>query len=103
MKLILKDQTNITISNFTEYSNITKIPNQLEGIMITIVNPEDETTIAGLQEVLTEDNLSEFVIERTDGIRNTIDGTKYQLYDIRKIINDIVYSIEIVLKRKAEE
>ena len=100
MKLILKDQTEVEINNFAEYSNIAKIPNQLEGIMMTIVNPSDETTVSGLEEILTEDNLSEFTIERADGIRNTIDGTKYQLYDIRKIMNDIVYSIEIVLKEK---
>lgn len=99
MKLILKDKSEITINNFSEYSNITKDVNQLEGILMTILNPSDSVTISSLEEQLTEDNLSAFTVERSDGVKTDIDGTHYELYDIRKVMNEIVYNIEIVLRR----
>lgn len=100
MKLILKDKSEITINNFSEYSNITKDTNQLEGILMTILNPSDDVTISSLEEQLTENNLSAFTVERSDGIKTEINGTQYDLYDIRKVMNEVVYNIEIVLRRR---
>ena len=102
MKLILNDKSEIVINNFSEYSNVSDDPSQLEGILMTIMNPSDEISVEGLKAQLTDENLQSFTVERSDGYKTVVDGTRYELYDIRKIMNEIIFNIEIVLRRKAE-
>lgn len=92
MKLILKDKTEIVISNVNVSYNDTVDMDERNSILLTINNPEVE--VADLAKALTADNLSSVQIESNV---KTVSKENLKLSTISEVLTDDTHAINIRL------
>lgn len=92
MKLILKDKTEIVISNVNVSYNDTVDMDERNSILLTINNPEVE--VADLVKALTSDNLSSVQIESNV---KTVSKENLKLSTISEVLTDDTHAINIRL------
>lgn len=92
MKLILKDKTEIVISNVNVSYNDTVDMDERNSILLTINNPEVE--VVDLAKALTADNLSSVQIESNV---KTVSKENLKLSTISEVLTDDTHAINIRL------
>lgn len=93
MKIVLKDQTEITISSMNDNYNPANVDDdERRSLSFSIVDPVDDVTIEYLVGILTEDNLSDLKVV-SNGVTKTINPCK--VTNITNNISDNAHFITI--------